>query len=422
MSNFNDLIKQKVEQFDVPYNDAHWAEMEGKLDTIRTAKIRRNTLTSIAAVAVVGLSSFLYFNNTSTTNNQIVDTNSNTEIKVNTIPFTTELNENKTTAEPKQYNSTNTIAPINLNSVDENTTEGTDAIPEGDGTDPNVTPTINEEKEIDKTPPTLKTVNANFIVFNNKVCMGEEVSFEANEKDAGISYSWDFGDGATSKKQNPNHVYAESGKYDVTLTVTNKKSRLENKHTVRNAAVILPQPKADFSFSETSLKHDNNKLKYPYTQFNSKDVSNTNTYTWNFGNGETAKSQNPKVLFNKKSTLNVMLTVKNTHGCYNSTTKSVKIKNGFDLFSPSAFTPNNDGDNDNFIPKALLGWDVQFEMVITDLSNNVVYKTSDKNEPWKGSLNNNGSILPPGIYIWKVVTYDAEGKNHHHIGKIKILD
>src|SRR5204862_5675323 len=34
------------------------------------------------------------------------------------------------------------------------------------------------------------------------------------------SYSWTFGDGATSTLQNPSHTYAAGGSYTVTLTVT----------------------------------------------------------------------------------------------------------------------------------------------------------------------------------------------------------
>jgi PKD repeat protein len=35
------------------------------------------------------------------------------------------------------------------------------------------------------------------------------------------SYSWNFGDGNTSTEQNPTHVYAEDGKYNVVLTASN---------------------------------------------------------------------------------------------------------------------------------------------------------------------------------------------------------
>ncbi|WP_051605697.1 PKD domain-containing protein [Polaribacter sp. Hel_I_88] len=35
------------------------------------------------------------------------------------------------------------------------------------------------------------------------------------------SYSWNFGDGATSTEKDPVHIYAATGTYDVTLTITN---------------------------------------------------------------------------------------------------------------------------------------------------------------------------------------------------------
>jgi PKD repeat protein len=35
-----------------------------------------------------------------------------------------------------------------------------------------------------------------------------------------VSWQWSFGDGDTSTEQNPVHSYAERGRYDVQLTVT----------------------------------------------------------------------------------------------------------------------------------------------------------------------------------------------------------
>ncbi|KYK21895.1 hypothetical protein AYK21_04245 [Thermoplasmatales archaeon SG8-52-2] len=39
------------------------------------------------------------------------------------------------------------------------------------------------------------------------------------------TWSWDFGDGATSTEQNPTHAYTEEGKYEVILTVTDSESQ-----------------------------------------------------------------------------------------------------------------------------------------------------------------------------------------------------
>ncbi|MDY6976526.1 MAG: S8 family serine peptidase [Pseudomonadota bacterium] len=57
---------------------------------------------------------------------------------------------------------------------------------------------------------------------------GLSVSFTNNSNDVNddiVSYSWDFGDGATSTEESPTHVYASTGSYDVTLTVTDSEGQ-----------------------------------------------------------------------------------------------------------------------------------------------------------------------------------------------------
>jgi len=276
--------------------------------------------------------------------------------------------------------------------------------------------TYKEELPVNEIP------SAEFIVYNNRTCLGGEVSFESMENDLPISYTWNFGDGTISHKANPTHRYKESMVYTVTLTLLNRQTGVEYTTIQQDVVTILPLPKVSFTYLEESKKYDDNALKYPYTTFNVKDIDKKSAYQWVFGNGEISKTASTKTIYKNGGTYSVKLIATNSYGCENSTKKKVTIKNGTNLYAPNAFTPNADGENDNFIPKALLGWDVQFEMTITDLSNKVVYRTSDKNEPWGGNMNNHGSILPPGIYLWKLVTYDAEGKIYQHAGKVNLLN
>jgi gliding motility-associated-like protein len=111
----------------------------------------------------------------------------------------------------------------------------------------------------------------------------------------------------------------------------------------------------------------------------------------------------------------------NTTGCSSSQNRTVNIENGYDMFAPNAFTPNNNGGNETFIPKALLGWDIQFEMVILNNFGKIIFKTSDKNNPWNGRLNNKGQLLPAGNYLWQVTTFDREKIPHRHHGKITLV-
>src|SRR5206468_4409830 len=58
-------------------------------------------------------------------------------------------------------------------------------------------------------------------------CSALTCSFTSTSSDPDgsiASYSWTFGDGATSTVQNPSHTYAAGGTYTVTLTVTDNQS------------------------------------------------------------------------------------------------------------------------------------------------------------------------------------------------------
>ncbi|MCO6500787.1 MAG: PKD domain-containing protein [Vicingus serpentipes] len=413
----DNLIKEKLEQFNVPYNESHWAEMEGRLNTIRTNKIKRNVMSTIGVSALIAISSYFYYAND---NNQLTETKNTDTTEI--ISAENNTPQKETTLNIKQTEQKNSSDSPTVNLSQNNTTVTDKNVIEEKDIDKTISSPVNVTENTNNTNPKETILSAEFIIFNNYVCMGEEVSFETQEKTVPVSYHWDFGDGTTSVKQNPTHRYNESGKFDVTLTLINRQTGVETKHTERNAVTILPQPQADFSYNETALKHDDNKLKYPYTTFYNKDVSNDNTYVWNFGNGETTTSPNPQTIYNQKGKYTVFLTVKNSYGCYSSTSKNITIQHSFNLYAPNAFTPDGDGENDAFIPKALLGWDVQFEMIITDKTGKVVFQSSDKNEPWKGKLNNIGASLPAGIYLWKVITYDADKNPHQHMGKINLLN
>ncbi|MCC4765836.1 PKD domain-containing protein [Methanosarcina sp. DH1] len=49
------------------------------------------------------------------------------------------------------------------------------------------------------------------------------LTVEFTDKSTGIPtrWKWSFGDGTTSREQNPEHQYLQEGKYKVTLTVSN---------------------------------------------------------------------------------------------------------------------------------------------------------------------------------------------------------
>lgn len=57
---------------------------------------------------------------------------------------------------------------------------------------------------------------------HNEIGLNDVVSFIDNSTGSPTSWFWDFGDGSTSTKQNPTHVYGAIGGYTVNLTVANE--------------------------------------------------------------------------------------------------------------------------------------------------------------------------------------------------------
>jgi len=70
-----------------------------------------------------------------------------------------------------------------------------------------------------KEPTACFTMTSVSIDDEENPLVGEDIEFENCSEEA-TSYEWDFGDDATSSKENPTHAYEEAGEYTVTLTAT----------------------------------------------------------------------------------------------------------------------------------------------------------------------------------------------------------
>lgn len=432
MDNFDKIIKDKLDSFDVPFNEAHWAEMDAKLNAVKTAKLKQNISIAASVVAIVAISA--YFLSVYLPTNNVVYTNDN--------PL-----ENKEISTNKHHQQTNTNVLKNKNHTKEETLENkkeilTEKISEEEvisndndviettsnqnGNEKTSLPENTNEKETNKTytntPQETEEEKISFEIFGSLVCEGQQVSFKSYVDGYNLSYSWEFGDGNTSNEAHPKHSYNADGIYDVSLTVYNEKTNKTSTKKIANAITILPISKRDFSYTEQSLVNDKNKIMYPYTTL-FVEVKNIKAYVWDAGNGKISTKPSPEFLFEKAGNYPVKVTLTHQSGCEVTFTKTIEIQQDVDLLAPTGFVPNsNINENTSFIPKALLGWDIKFEMVISDKSGNEIYRTSESTKPWNGKLNNTGAMLPEDTYVWKVVTYDAKGLAHKHSGTIRLMN
>ncbi|MBI4648076.1 MAG: PKD domain-containing protein, partial [Bacteroidia bacterium] len=184
-----------------------------------------------------------------------------------------------------------------------------------------------------------KTISKNVVVdylpvanFNwDPFCSGSTVQF--HDLSAGInadieSWSWNFGDGATSLQQNPIHLYSSTGLFNVTLTVTDEHGCTDN---IVQQVEAGTNPVANFIYTSACAGQP--------VQFN--DISNAPdaeivSWLWNFGDASTSPAQNPEHTYSSTGSYNVNLIITDENNCTDDTTIAVVLNN-----SPSAMFSSN---------------------------------------------------------------------------------
>lgn len=152
------------------------------------------------------------------------------------------------------------------------------------------------------------------------VCIGDSMYFQDQSSipnDSLVAWQWDFGDGSPAvTDQNPQHLFPDTGFYTVTLTATSD-SGCQSTGTQQIEIYKLPEPNFGFTevcFGDSTPLHDS-----------STTLSGVvDTWSWDFGDGQTSSAQNPTHLFPDDTVYPVKLLVTSTLGCTDSITKTVE--------------------------------------------------------------------------------------------------
>src|SRR5438093_2010617 len=132
-------------------------------------------------------------------------------------------------------------------------------------------------------PPAL---TAGLSFTPSSLLTGQTVSFTgtASGGTTPYAYSWSFGDGATATGQNPSHAYSSAETYTVTLTATDASSPQQKAVASKTVTVTIPAMAASFTFTPSSPQV--NSL-ITFTGSGAGGVT-PYTYSWMFGDGQTA--------------------------------------------------------------------------------------------------------------------------------------
>jgi len=134
-----------------------------------------------------------------------------------------------------------------------------------------------------------------------------------------VSWSWDFGDGSPAdNNQNPQHTYASTGNYNVTLITISDNGCSD---TIIQTVTVNQLPVADFNIL--------NACSNEFTQF--VDASTIGggvivSWNWDFGDGSpNDNSQSPSHVYSTSGIFNTTLIVISGSGCSDTITLLVDV-------------------------------------------------------------------------------------------------
>lgn len=198
-------------------------------------------------------------------------------------------------------------------------------------------------------------------------------------------------------------IIEEPGLYDVQVTATSSFGCMTQQY-VSDVIQVLSNPIAAFRYQPAELT----TLEY-VAQFT--DLSNgALNYLWTFDEFGTSTDPEPSFAFPHEdpATFQVCLRVENEYGCADSTCRSISLDNEYILFAPNAFTPDDDGINDTFLP-VLRGFDNDtYHLQIYDRWGEMVFETRDVSEPWTGNVRGGEYYGEDNVYNWIIRIKDRE--------------
>ena len=266
------------------------------------------------------------------------------------------------------------------------------------------------------------SISKNFIIYPNwedsiritpvNGCVPLIVNFSGGVNN--INYTWSFGDNSTSNLPNPTYIYNNAGNYTVKLNVSGNGGCIDSV-SYFDTISVYPNPIASFTSNLASVGILDGRIIFI------DQSTGANIWHWSFGDGDSSVVESPIHTYNLQGSYYPFLLVTNIYGCTDTISSKVNITKEATFYIPNAFSPNNDGINDEFKPYGLDLEKGKYEMVIFNRWGDMVFQTTDVKKGWDGNDKTRNVICATGVYVWKIFYTDALGHQHENEGRVTLI-
>jgi gliding motility-associated-like protein len=228
-------------------------------------------------------------------------------------------------------------------------------------------------------------------------CVPLSVRFALRDTTGAATVEWEFGDGAMLVGDSlATHTYAGAGNFDVALRITWPNGCITDS-TVNDMVRTLSIPIAQATWSPRPAT-----INDPVVRFTDLSLPNVVSWQWDFGAFGTSEDPDPVIEFPNEAggIYPLRLVVANALGCTDTLNAWVDVQDEFMVWVPNAFTPNDEGQNEEFF---ISGNDLSqegFEFMVFDRWGGLVFSTSELGFRWDGTKD--GQPLPQGVYPYRL--------------------
>ena len=211
---------------------------------------------------------------------------------------------------------------------------------------------------------------------STSVCANQNVNIAVTQTFS--SYQWN--NGSTAQSVNVN----QAGQYYVVVTDANHCKDTSN--VIAISSIAIPTVNV---FPDTLIIYGDSVMLYTDLNLNASPVD---SFIWSPNlNISCTGCTNPYVSPQSDTYYSVIV---HAGGCTVSDSALVRVILPNNFFIPNAFTPNGDGNNDNFYIQSQTG----VRVILFQVFNRWGEKVHEGNSPWDGTYK--GKAAPAGVYIY----------------------
>jgi gliding motility-associated-like protein len=218
------------------------------------------------------------------------------------------------------------------------------------------------------------------------------------QPDTLTNWTWTFGNGQTSTRQNNSITYSTPGDYTIELTASNK---IGCNNTISKSIHVNPIPTATpVQDPITIISGASTNLPMTYTG----DII---SYTWTPVT-RLSCADCPAPVANPQFTTTYNVRVVDGYGCRSSSDITVIVVcNNQNFFVPNTFSPNGDGTNDVFYPRGTGLFRIK-SMIIFNRWGQVLFdrrdmKVNDPSAGWNGTFQGQKASADVYVYMLEIL-------------------